>query len=154
MKKLRHRYSGPGNYKLDSYVHPRLAKAAPMVEWSAHKVNYCAEVLLMEDGLNVQVNESGLERLSDIAMETFAQICALSRASRAYVVGHPHAQHEMTIAIPFIFESRQRVEEIVKQIYANGPMEGQRDLLYEDCGAYVIEHGGYVATNPLIKNSV
>jgi len=143
----------PNQYKLDNHVHPRLAKSAPLVEWSAHKLAYCAEHLLFNDGLNVQVKEGNLERLSDIAMETFAMICVLSRASRSYVVGHAHAQHEMSLAIPFIFESRQRVEERVKQCAARGPMEGQRDLFNEDAGAYIIEHGGYIATHPLIKNS-
>ena len=75
-----------------------------------------------------QVEEKYLERLSDITMETFAQVClpkcvqvqvqviwlspsstsssisssitekvcALSRASRSYVVGHLHAEHEVS----------------------------------------------------------
>ena len=43
----------------------------------------------------MQVEEKYLERLSDISMEVYASTCALSRASRSYVVGHLHAEHEV-----------------------------------------------------------
>lgn len=144
----------PKTFMLEHYVHPRMARAAPQVEWAAHKLAICAENVLLDEGLNIQLRESKLERISDIAMETYAMVCVLSRASRSYVVGHAHAQHEVSLAIPFIFESRQRVEEKVKQILYQTEMQGERDLFYEDAGAYVLEHGGYCAVNPLVKNSV
>ena len=144
----------PKTFLLENYVHPRLSKVAPLVEWAAHKLAFCAETALQDDWLNIQLRETKLERISDIAMETYAMVCVLSRASRAYVVGHAHAQHEVTLAIPFIFESRLRVEEIVKQMTYQTKMHGDRDLFYEDAGAYVLEHGGYCAVHPLVKNSV
>ena len=87
-------------------------------------------------------------------METYAMICVLSRASRSYVVGHPHANHEVNLCIPFVFESRARVEQLVREIVYFDQFQGQRDLFYEETGVYVTEQGGYCATNPLIKATV
>ena len=87
-------------------------------------------------------------------METYAMICVMARASRSYVVGHPHANHDINLSIPFIFESRSRVEQAVKEIVYFDDFQGQRDLYYEESGVYVIEQGGYCATHPLIKATV
>lgn len=143
----------PPKYDLASYVHPRLMKVAPLVDRAAHRLSYFAESLVMEEGLNAQVNEANLDRLCDIAIDTFAMTCVLSRASRAYVVGHPHANHEISIAIPFIFDARQRVEQRFKEKSYEYIFEGNRDLYYSDAGEYVVKHGVYSPVNPIIKNS-
>jgi len=140
-------------HMIEHYVHPRMAKTAPLVDWSARKLALCAEKMVLQEGLNVQIKEGNLERLSDMTMETFAMVAVLARASRSYVVGHAHAQHDMSLAIPFIFESRQRVEQRMNELLYMDNMLGQRDLFYEDAGVYVIEHGGYISTHPLMKNS-
>ena len=52
----RHRHDfSPKTYMLEHHVHPRMQKTAPLVEWASHKLNHCAEHLLMSEGLNVQV---------------------------------------------------------------------------------------------------
>jgi hypothetical protein len=96
------------------------------VEWSAHKLHWAAKELLMRQGANLQVEEKYLERLSDIAMETFASVAALSRASRSYVVGHTHTELEVNLAIPYIYESRLRVRENVWKCTGHDADAGNR----------------------------
>lgn len=144
----------PLKYNLENYVHPRLLRISPLVDKAAHRLSYFAESLLMEEGLNAQINEANLERLSDIATDTFAMTCVLSRASRSYVVGHPHANHEISLAIPFIYEARQRVEQRFREKSYEFHNDGQRDLFYAEAGSYVVKRGAYSPVNPIIKNSV
>ena len=58
----------------------------------------------------IQVRQVHLERLADMSMDVYAMTCVLSRASRSYVVGHAHANHEIMFAISFLWDARNRVE--------------------------------------------
>lgn len=143
----------PLKHKLENYVHPRLDVTARAVEWAVHKLPFCTETILLGEGSNIQVSEAYLERLSDAAMEIYAMVCSLSRASRSYVVGHPHAEHEICTAIPFIFESRLRVKQKLWECMNSMNDHGNRDAFLRKCGNYVIEKGGYCAVSPITKNS-
>jgi len=145
--------SYPLKHQLKSCVHPRLIKAADQVEWSVLKLHWVAKELLLKSGANLQVEEKYLERLSDITMETYAQVCALSRASRSYVVGHQHAEHEINMVIPYIFESRLRVKENAWKCVNHTADYGNRDEFWEATGDYILKRGNYCATHPLAKNS-
>jgi len=140
----------PKKLMLEHHVHPRLALAAERVDCAARRLALCSEQLLMADGFNVQVKEANLERISDIATETYAMVCTLARASRSYVVGHAHANHEITLAIPFIFDSHRRVEARVQEIMTE---DGHRDEFYEKASEYIASEGGYCAVHPITKNS-
>ena len=47
----------PLKYNLENYVHPRLLRISPLVDKAAHRLSYFAESLLMEEGLNAQVQD-------------------------------------------------------------------------------------------------
>jgi len=145
----------PLSHKLSGCVHPILISSAENVEWSVHKLHWVAKEMLFRKGANMQVEEKYLERLANITIEVFASVSCLSRASRSYVVGHTHAEHEVRMAIPYIFESRIRVNENVwKCIECKEDKDkGNRDMFWEETGNYVTARGGYQAVHPLTKNS-
>lgn len=151
--RLHRRDQFPLRHKLAACVHPRLVKSAEKVEWGVHKLHWAARELLLSKGGNLQVEEKYLERLSDISMEVFASVCALSRASRSYVVGHTHAQHEIDLVIPYIFESRLRVRENVWKCVGHQEDQGNRDDFWISAGSYMAQRGSYCPVHPLTKNS-
>lgn len=161
MKQLRYQWDTrkhrnddyPLKYKISDCVHPRLVSSAEKVEWSAHKLHWVAKELLLFNGSNLQIQEKALERISDIAMEVFASVCALSRASRSYIVGNSHAEHEMSLVVPYIFESRLRVKENVWKCVDYDIDHGNRDNFWVDAAEYMTKRGGYKAVHPLTKNS-
>ena len=109
--------------------------------------------MLVKEGLNIQVHERNLEILSDITMEVYAQVCAISRASRAYIVGHPHAQCEIDLVIPFILESKLRVDDKIRNFLNLTSYKGVADMYYEASGSHILEYGEYIPVNPLTKNT-
>jgi len=160
-KQLRYRWdtrkhrndSYPLKLKLADNVHPRLIPSAEQVEWGVQKLHWAAKEIIIQKGANAQLEEKYLERLSDITMEVFASVCALSRASRSYVVGNLHAEHEVELAIPYIFESRQRVKTHVLKCVHYGLDNSNMDAFWEESGKYMMQRGGYCAVHPLTKNS-
>lgn len=152
---MRHRNDNyPCKHKLENYVHPRLCVTAKSVEWAVQKLAYATQQLLLGEGANIQVSESHLERLSDAAIEVYAMVATLSRASRSYVVGHLHAEHEVSLAIPFIYESRLRAKQKLWECMFSLKDQGNRDVFLRKCGSYLVEKGGYCAVSPITKNSV
>ena len=109
--------------------------------------------MLVTEGLNIQIHERNLEILSDITIEVYAQVCAISRASRAYIVGHAHAQCEIDLVIPFILESKLRIDDKIRSFLNLTNYKGDADLYYEASGSHILEYGEYIPVNPLTKNS-
>lgn len=150
----RHRADNfPLKMKLSDNIHPRLQKSADQVEWGAQKLPYVAKQLLLQQGANSQIEEKTLERLSDITMEVFASTCALSRASRSYVVGNLHSEFEVNLVIPYVFESRLRVKENVWKCTSFNDDQSNRDHFWEKCGVYMTDRESYCAVHPTTKNS-
>jgi len=143
----------PKRFKLGGYVHPRLANIAKELDEAANMVNIIAEMMLVTEGLNIQIHERNLEILSDITIEVYAQVCAISRASRAYIVGHAHAQCEIDLVIPFILESKLRIDDKIRSFLNLTNYKGDADLYYEASGSHILEYGEYIPVNPLTKNS-
>jgi len=137
--------------KLEHNVHPSMRYSAQHLEYCVHKLAWVTRVLVIRRGANAQLTEGYLERLSDIAMETYAMTCVLSRASRSYVVGNLHAEHDMDLATAYIFEAKMRVRDLVRASVPNS--EGNRDEYLLAAANYMTRRGSYVAVSPLAKNT-
>jgi len=141
--------------KLINNVHPVMEQSAENLEYCFHKMNWVVSEVIIQEGNNIQISEGMLEKLSDIAMEVFAMTCVVSRASRSYVVGHLHAEHEVNMAKPYIHDARARVISLIKSVEPinRGNREGNYDEFHLRTGDYLTRKGGYVAVSPLTKNS-
>ena len=51
--------------------------------------------MMFRSDMSFNIPETELVKLADIAIETFAMTCTLSRANRSYIVGHAHGEHEV-----------------------------------------------------------
>lgn len=143
----------PKRYKLDEKVHPRLGNIAPQVDQACRRLNILAEIMLKTNGLNLQVNERNLEILADYTIEVYAMVSVLARTSRSYVVGHQHAQLEMDLAIPFLADSKARVDHMFNEFLEMSKYRGFADFFYLNSGEYILNEGKYCPVHPLTKNS-
>jgi len=145
--------SHPLDHKLYNCVHPRLQISAEKVEWAVMKIPFVTKELLSRVGANIQVEEANLERLADMSIEVFAMVAALSRASRSYIVGHPHSEHEVNLAISYIHEARLRVKTKAWECLKGRDDEDNRDGFWVSSADYMTRRGAYQPVHPLTKNS-
>ena len=59
------------------------------------KIPFLATNMMFRSDMSFNIPETELVKLADIAIETFAMTCTLSRANRSYIVGHAHGEHEV-----------------------------------------------------------
>ena len=86
--------SGPS---LSEYVHPQLRDNASMVSKSIENFGASVEYLLIKYNKNIVNEQFLLKRLADSAIDIYAMIVILSRASRALKLNLPSAQHEVSM---------------------------------------------------------
>jgi len=140
--------------ELEKNVHPVFIESAKQLEYSVVKLGWIVKELLVREGANVQIQEGQLERLSDISMEIYAMTCALSRSSRAYVVGHLHGEHELAMAKPFIWDASLRVKNLVATCLTTDKIRtGNMDVYWLEAADYMTRRGAYVAVSPITKNT-
>lgn len=83
--------------KLHKYMHPSLQDyAADCLEYSVLRLQFAVEVLLQRHGAAIIDQQLELKRIADVSIDVYGMTCALSRASRAYCIGLPNAQVEVT----------------------------------------------------------
>eukprot|EP00088_Acartia_fossae_P016636 TRINITY_DN1932_c0_g1_i3.p1 TRINITY_DN1932_c0_g1~~TRINITY_DN1932_c0_g1_i3.p1 ORF type:complete len:657 (-),score=102.47 TRINITY_DN1932_c0_g1_i3:97-2067(-) len=143
----------PKRFKIDNHVHPRFANISYLVDEAACRLNIMGEMMLVNTGLNAQVYECNLEVMSDFTMEVYAMVCALSRASRSYIVGHAHHNHDVELAIGFISKSHGRTDKLWRDFLSMSKYRGITNAYLVGAGEYLLKQGKYCAVNPLIKNS-
>jgi acyl-CoA dehydrogenase family protein 9 len=143
----------PKRYKIDGNVHPRLGNVAMKVDEAAIRLSVIAEMMLKHHGLNVQVHERNLELLANFTIEVYAMVSVLARTSRSYCVGHPHANLEIDLAIPFIADSKRRIDSMFEDFLRMSEHKEFSDCFYMNAGEYMFKQGEYCPVNPLTKNT-
>lgn len=106
----------PEYFYLWEHVHPSLALPAGLLEQSAVKFMMAAKSTIINHGRDVIDNQFSLINLSQICMHLYAMNSVLARASRAYSIGLPNAQHEVALASVQTQESERIVNELHSEI--------------------------------------
>uniref|UniRef100_A0A3Q2CGV7 Very long-chain specific acyl-CoA dehydrogenase, mitochondrial n=1 Tax=Cyprinodon variegatus TaxID=28743 RepID=A0A3Q2CGV7_CYPVA len=88
-----------------------------------------------------------LKRVADCAIDLYAMVVVLSRASRSLSQSHPSAQHEKMLCDTWCMEAHDRVMRDIKLLRS-----GESKRLFNNMrsiSAAVVENGGVVSPHPL-----
>uniref|UniRef100_A0A2K6QII6 Very long-chain specific acyl-CoA dehydrogenase, mitochondrial n=1 Tax=Rhinopithecus roxellana TaxID=61622 RepID=A0A2K6QII6_RHIRO len=95
------------------------------------------------------VNEQFLlQRLADGAIDLYAMVVVLSRASRSLSEGHPTAQHEKMLCDTWCIEAAARIREGMAALQSD-PQQHELYRNFKSISKALVERGGVVTSNPL-----
>lgn len=105
------------------------------------------EAKLMKHKKGIVNEQFLLQRLADGAIDLYAMVVVLSRASRSLSEGYPTAQHEKMLCDSWCLEAAARVQENMASLQSKPQQELFRN--FKSISKAMVESGGVVTSNPL-----
>uniref|UniRef100_A0A8C7VMM0 Very long-chain specific acyl-CoA dehydrogenase, mitochondrial n=1 Tax=Oncorhynchus mykiss TaxID=8022 RepID=A0A8C7VMM0_ONCMY len=97
--------------------------------------------------LSIADEQFVLKRVADSAIDLYAMVVVLSRASRSLSQGHASAQHEKILCETWCIEAYDRIMKNVKDLKSSSTTQVFKNM--KAISAAVVENGGIVAPHPL-----
>ncbi|XP_058815273.1 very long-chain specific acyl-CoA dehydrogenase, mitochondrial-like [Topomyia yanbarensis] len=138
---------GVGGSDLGPFVVEPLKDSANLCEESIDSFSLAVETLLFKYGKRVVEEQFLLIRLADSAIDIYAMVNVLSRASRAVRNNLPSAEHEVLMAKVWCVQASGRVQNNLKQINKRVYLESFTAM--SQIARKVCENGGVVHKLPL-----
>lgn len=132
---------------LQGTVHPELSHSGELTVKAIEQFGAVIEELLLKHGKKIIDEQFVLMRVADCAIDLYAMIVVLSRASRSLSQGHPSAQHEKMLCETWCTEAHERVMQDIKFLRSGTSKQTFKNL--RAISAAVVENGGVVAPHPL-----
>ncbi|XP_053199318.1 very long-chain specific acyl-CoA dehydrogenase, mitochondrial [Scomber japonicus] len=132
---------------LQGTVHPELAHSGELTVKAIEQFGAVIEELLIKHGKKIIDEQFVLKRVADCAIDLYAMIVVLSRASRSLTQGHAAAQHEKMLCETWCMEAHDRVMQDIKLLRS-----GESKQLFKNLRAIstaVVENGAVVCPHPL-----
>ncbi|MED6284262.1 hypothetical protein CHARACLAT_017496 [Characodon lateralis] len=132
---------------LQGSIHPELAQSGELTVKAIEQFGAVNEELLVKHGKKIIDEQFVLKRVADCAIDLYAMVVVLSRASRSLSQGHASAQHEKMLCDTWCLEAHDRVMQDIKLLRS-----GQSKQLFNNMksiSAAVVENGGLVSPHPL-----
>ncbi|KAM4611698.1 very long-chain specific acyl-CoA dehydrogenase, mitochondrial [Polymixia lowei] len=132
---------------LQGTVHPELAHSGDLTVKAIEQFGAVIEELLLKHGKKIIDEQFVLKRVADCAIDLYAMVVVLSRASRSLSQGHPSAQHEKMLCETWCIEAHDRIMQDIKALHS-----GQSRQVFKNLRAIstaVVENGGVVSPHPL-----
>uniref|UniRef100_A0A669DJ32 Very long-chain specific acyl-CoA dehydrogenase, mitochondrial n=1 Tax=Oreochromis niloticus TaxID=8128 RepID=A0A669DJ32_ORENI len=132
---------------LKGTVHPELAHSGELTVKAIEQFGGVIEELLIKHGKKIIDEQFILKRVADCAIDIYAMVAVLSRASRALSEGHISAQHEKLLCETWCTEAHERVTHEIKSLHSSESRKLFSNM--RAISAAVVENGGVVAAPPL-----
>ncbi|XP_046905049.1 very long-chain specific acyl-CoA dehydrogenase, mitochondrial [Hypomesus transpacificus] len=132
---------------LQGTVHPELAHSAELTVKAIEQFGVVVEELLLKHGKKILDEQFVLKRVADSAIELYAMVVVLSRASRSLSQGHPSAQHEKVLCETWCVEAHERTMQDVQSLRSCRSTQLFQNL--RAISAAVVENEGVVYPHPL-----
>ncbi|XP_029436587.1 very long-chain specific acyl-CoA dehydrogenase, mitochondrial isoform X2 [Rhinatrema bivittatum] len=132
---------------LKGTVHPELQKSGELTVQAVERFGDAVEELLIKHGKKIIDEQFLLKRVADCAIDLYAMIVVLSRASRSLDLGHPTAQHEKMLCDSWCIEASGRIQENLTALSAASSKHLFKTL--RGISHALVENGGVVTPNPL-----
>lgn len=136
--------SGPS---LTHFVSPRLKDSAALLSRSMEQFDASIEYLLVKYGKNVIHQQFLLNRVANSAIDIFASMCVLSRASRTEKLGLATADHEINMVKVITNEAADRVSTALTSLRAQDKLKNFE--LMKSISDQMCEAGGVAQAHPL-----
>ncbi|KAK1331604.1 hypothetical protein QTO34_009562 [Cnephaeus nilssonii] len=143
-KQLRRRAGLGSGLSLSGVVHPDLNRSGELATQALEQFATVVEAKLIKHKKEIVNEQFVLQRLADSAIDLYAMVVVLSRASRSLSEGHPTAQHEKMLCDNWCIEVRFGVAK-------SSLTPSSRKLFrnFKSISKALVEQGGVVTTNPL-----
>lgn len=132
---------------LAQYVHPTLVSSASQAAKSIAQFGPAVENILIKFGRGVVEQQFLLNRLASAAIDIYAMVVVLSRATRSLQSSYSSAQHESLIAKVWCSEASTRVAQNLGALSSSESLDNFTTL--SQIAKNVCENGGFVQNNPL-----
>lgn len=127
--------------------HAKLKRPAVLIEEQTDAFGQVVERVLRHHGKSIIDEQMLLERIADVAVDLYAMVAVVSRATQAIEQNRTSAQHEALLASVFCEQANRRIRRnlrAVEQGRKNGDVE-LRQIADE-----LFAKGGYVPSHPVL----
>ncbi|XP_032872230.1 very long-chain specific acyl-CoA dehydrogenase, mitochondrial isoform X1 [Amblyraja radiata] len=132
---------------LSNVVHPELRDSSQLVVQAIERLGGCTEDLLLKYGKKIIDEQFLLKRVADSAIDLYAMIVVLSRASRSLSQAHGTAQHEKLLCDTWCIEASARIADNLTALSSSSARQVFRNM--RAISAAVVGNGGTVTPHPL-----
>lgn len=129
-------------------AHPKLKRAAVLIEDQTDAFGQVVERLLRHHGKSIIDEQMIVERLADVAIELYAMVAVVSRATRALEQDRKAASHEAQLASVFCDRANRRIRRRLRAI-EQGRKNGDAQL--REIADALLSNGGYLPTHPVLS---
>ncbi|XP_048373962.1 very long-chain specific acyl-CoA dehydrogenase, mitochondrial isoform X1 [Sphaerodactylus townsendi] len=146
-KRMRRRAGFGTGITLSAVVHPSLNSSAERTVQAIDLFAGAVEEQLLKHGKKIIDEQFVLKRIADGAIDLYAMVVVLSRASRSLEQGHPTAQHEKVLCDTWCTEAADRVTQNLTSLRADSTRQLFKNL--RSISKAVVENEGVVSPHPL-----
>ncbi|XP_055114569.2 very long-chain specific acyl-CoA dehydrogenase, mitochondrial isoform X1 [Symphalangus syndactylus] len=147
-KQLRRRAGLGSGLSLSGIVHPELNRSGELAVQALEQFATVVEAKLIKHKKGIINEQFLLQRLADGAIDLYAMVVVLSRASRSLSEGHPTAQHEKMLCDTWCIEAAARIREGMAALQSD-PWQQELYRNFKSISKALVERGGVVTSNPL-----
>uniref|UniRef100_A0A665WSC1 Very long-chain specific acyl-CoA dehydrogenase, mitochondrial n=1 Tax=Echeneis naucrates TaxID=173247 RepID=A0A665WSC1_ECHNA len=132
---------------LQGSVHPELAHSGELTVKAIEQFGAVIEELLIKHGKKIIDEQFVLKRVADCAIDIYAMVVVLSRASRSLTQGLASAHHEKILCETWCVEAYERVTNDIKTLHSSDSRKLFKNL--RSISTAMVDNGGVVAPHPL-----
>ncbi|XP_032471266.1 very long-chain specific acyl-CoA dehydrogenase, mitochondrial isoform X1 [Phocoena sinus] len=147
-KQLRRRAGLGSGLSLSGTIHQELSRSGELAVQALEQFAAVVETKLIKHKKEIVNEQFLLQRLADSAIDLYAMVVVLSRASRALSEGHPTAQHEKMLCDSWCTEAAARIRENMAALQSD-PQQQELFRNFKSISKALVERGGVVTSNPL-----
>ncbi|XP_008854075.1 very long-chain specific acyl-CoA dehydrogenase, mitochondrial [Nannospalax galili] len=147
-KQLKRRTGMGSGLSLEGIVHPELSRSGKMAVQALEQFATVVEAKLIKHKKGIVNEQFLLQRLADGAIDLYAMVVVLSRASRSLSEGHPTSQHEKMLCDSWCIEAAARIQESMTALQSD-PLQQELFRNFKSISKAMVERGGMVTSNPL-----
>ncbi|KZS10791.1 Acyl-CoA dehydrogenase family member 9, mitochondrial [Daphnia magna] len=130
-----------------SEVHPKLALQAQLTSKAVEGFGITVESLLIKHGKNILDEQFLLNRVAAAAIDIYANVVVLSRATRALNMNISSANHEEMLARVWCNEALDRIQLNLTAVKSQSQLSNFSTM--SQIAKEMCEHGGLIQQNPL-----
>lgn len=148
MKRVRRKAGLSSGLSLKGQVHPELEKSGELAVAALEDFGGTVEEVLVKYGKRIVDEQFVLQRVADCAIDLYAMIVVLSRASRSLSQGLPASAHEKILCDIWCSEAQSRIHRNLQSLRSGGDGAALfRNL--RSVSSALTENGGTVTQHPL-----
>ncbi|XP_064409060.1 very long-chain specific acyl-CoA dehydrogenase, mitochondrial isoform X2 [Latimeria chalumnae] len=147
VKRMRRSVGLSTGLSLKEVVHPDLAESGELTVKVIEQFGGSVEKLLRKHGKKIIDKQFQLKRVADSAIDLYAMITVLSRASRSLSQGSPSAQHEKMLCQTWCLEAHARTMRNLDALVSSSSKQVFENL--QSISKVVVENEGAACPHPL-----